>query len=70
MATTRELCRLLSAHLGVDAVPHAARFVRAGLLSRRDEQVDAYDAAYLLLAAMAAPNPDDAFAVVETRKQR
>ncbi len=66
MATTREFSRLLSAHLGVDVVPHAAGLVRAGIVSRRDEEADAYDAAYLLLATMAAPNPDDAVSVVET----
>ncbi len=65
MATTRQLCRLLQAHLGVDVVPHAARLVRPKLISRRDEDADASDAAYLLLAAMAAPTPDGAIEAVE-----
>ncbi len=39
MATPRQLCRLLSAHLGVDSVPYAARLVREGLLPGRGEPV-------------------------------
>ena len=30
MATLRNLCRLLNAHLGIDVVPHAARLRRLG----------------------------------------
>ena len=66
MATTRQLCRLLGAHLGVDVVPHAAHLVRAGLLSRRDGPVDPYDVAHLLVAVLGAPTAEEAVAVVDS----
>ncbi len=54
----RELCRLLSETLHVPNVERwAARLVRRGLLPRSGFEVDAIDAAVLLLAAMAAPRP-------------
>ena len=53
-ATVRALARLVGAHLGVDAVPFAARLVRNGWLPRRDVEVDADDAAILLAAILAA----------------
>ncbi len=40
MATLRNLCRLLNAHLGMDVVPHAARLRRAYLISGANENVD------------------------------
>ena len=65
MATVRQLAKLITAHLGVDVVPYAARLVKSGLLSRRDEEADAYDAAYLIVATMAAATPDSAAEMVE-----
>ncbi len=66
MATTRDLAALLSARLGMDVVPIAARLVRASILPQRYEDVDSHEAAYLLLAAMAAPTSGDAALALDT----
>ncbi len=66
MATVRDLCRLLSVHVGFDVVPLAAQLRREGSLTPARETADAYDAAHLLLAAMAAREPRDAGVVLDT----
>ena len=63
----RELCRLLGETLHVPGIERwAARLVRQGLLPRSGHEVDAFDAAVLLLAIMAAPRPADAARAVVT----
>ena len=56
-ATVRTLARLVGTHLGLNATPFAARLVRDGWLPRRDDEVDADDAAILLAAILAGPEP-------------
>lgn len=56
----RDLSRLLSRTLHVPAERWAARLVRGGLLPRSNCQVVERDAAVLLLAVMAARDPEDA----------
>jgi len=60
MANVRDLTRILTAHLGIDVVPHAARLVRAGYLPRRDDDADEHEAADLLAAVIAAPTATEA----------
>ncbi len=52
--TPRDLCSLLTALLGVDAVPFAARLVRAGVLPRAGERIAPHEAAALLLTMLGA----------------
>ncbi len=67
MITTRELCRVLATALHVSGVErYAARLVRRGLLPRAGYEVEAIDAAVLLMAVAAAPRPEDAPHVVAT----
>ena len=64
-ATVRTLTKLASAHLGIDAAPYAARLVCAGDFPRSSDEADEYDAATLLAAILAAPEPEtDHVAVV------
>ena len=57
-ATVRTLARLVGAHLGLDVAPHAAALVRGGWLPGDDQAVDADEAAMLLAAVLAAPEPE------------
>jgi hypothetical protein len=62
----RELVHLISTTLQVLGVErHAARLMRAGYLPRSSDTADEDDAALLLLAVMAAPDPSDAVEVVD-----
>ena len=58
MLTTRTLSLLRSRHLGVEVAPYAARLVRDGVLARCGEPIDEREAAILLLAVAAAPDPN------------
>ncbi len=61
----RELCRLLSATLHLPGVDRwAEQLVSRELLPGLDHEVTALDAALLLGAVVAAPNPPDAPRVV------
>ena len=61
----RELCTVIGSALHIPDVQRwAASLVRAGLLPRAGAEADASDAAVLLLAVAAAPEPKDAARVV------
>lgn len=63
----RELCHLLSATLHLPGVERwAEQLVRRELLPGVDHGINALDAALLLAAVVAAPNPEDAPRVVVT----
>ncbi len=61
MTKLRELCRLLSATLHISGVERwAEQLVRRELLPGLDHEANAFDAALLLAAVVAAPRPADA----------
>ena len=63
--TIRDLCAVIGSALHIPDVQRwAAPLVRAGLLPRARSEADASDAAVLLLAVAAAPDPKDAPRVV------
>ena len=63
--TIRDLCAVIGSALHIPDVQRwAAPLVRAGLLPRAGAEADASDAAVLLLAVAAAPDPKDAPRVV------
>ncbi len=67
----RELCRLLSATLHLPGVDRwAEQLVRRELLPGFDHEVNALDAALLLMAVVAAPRPADAPEVARKRALR
>ncbi len=59
-ATVRTLTKVISAHLGVDTLPYAAALAGAGWLPSEDQPVDVDEAAMLLAAVLAAPEPENA----------
>lgn len=66
MLTVRDATKLLSAYLGVEVAPHAARLVRDSILPRRGKPIDEEDAASLLLAVAATADPDQAVDALST----
>ena len=53
------LVKLVGAHLGIDATPYAADLAGAGWLPSEDQAVDVDEAAMLLAAVLAAPEPEN-----------
>ncbi len=59
-ATVRTLTKIIGAHLGLNVKPYAAGLAHAGWLSGDDQEVEVDDAATLLAAILAAPEPEGA----------
>ncbi len=63
---TRDLCRLMSAALGVQGVErYAARLVRADMMPQARMDVKELSTAALLLAVLAAPEPSQSVPALE-----
>ena len=69
MLNVRDITRLLSAQLGVDVVPYAAKLVREGYLPRRGKTINEYEAANLLLAVVGSSDPSRSIEALERLKQ-